>query len=250
MLEAVTGQIGSRNDLVSKEALSKPVLNVPDSGPANSTSKTPVEPRGVEESQLPFLPTKPPSLPPPLLPPLLPIEPFPARKRRRPEESEDKKSSKTTKTNVAKEKEVKSSKKKSKIAKNIKNLEKTIEELNEEIVRVADKIEEKNKLRMLEATTTTEGLKTTTTDLEISTYFPTISKKVKSDQKIRIKIPQKKKIQESKPKPRIQPYEYPIITENLTDRNGFYYDGGVESTTVIYAIPYRPEHELTTVKSF
>ena len=69
----------------------------------------------------------------------------------------------------------------------------------------------------------------------------------KSDKKIRIKIPQKKKIKESKPK--IEPYEYPIIRENLTDRNSFYYDGGVDSTTVIYAIPYNPEQELTTMKS-
>ena len=252
MLEAVTGQIGSRNDLVSKEALTKPVLNVPESGLATSTSKPPVRPLDVEESPLkPLLPTKPPSLPPP--PPLLPIEPFPAkRKRRRPEESEDKKKSKTTKTNVSKEKVISSKKKeKSKMAKNIKNLERTIEELNEEIVRVADKIQEKNKLRMLESTTTTptEDLKlATTTTKEISTYFPTKSKKAKSDKKIRIKIPQKKQTKESKPK--IQPYEYPIIAETLTDRNSFYHEGGVESTTVIYAIPYKPEQEITTMKSF
>jgi len=103
---------------------------------------------------------------------------------------------------------------------------------------------------MPESTTTTEGLRiaaTPTTEQETSTYFPTKSQMAKSDKKIRIKIPQKKKIKESKPK--IEPYEYPIIRENLTDRNSFYYDGGVDSTTVIYAIPYNPEQELTTMKS-
>ena len=132
------------------------------------------------------------------------------------------------------------------MTKNILSLEKTIEELNEEIVRVTDKIQEKNKQNKLEATTattTTQSSQTTTTTAKqkTSTYFP-------SQKKIRIKLPLKKNVKESKP--RIQPYEYPIIQENLTERTSFYYDGGVESTTIIYAIPYRPEEESTTVKSF
>ena len=121
---------------------------------------------------------------------------------------------------------------------NILSLERTIDELNEEIVKVTEKIQEKNKKGKTEKTTTTTK---TVSEEETSTYFPT---KLKSDKKIRIKIPPKKKSQKVKPK--IQPYEYPIITENLTERTSLYTG---DSTTVIYAIPYTGhDEELSTMK--